>query len=148
MQPVRTFLPYIPSAVLTDVKNTEPEPESKDPVPAGYTQVVDKMCLPSCTPKARERLAQILRVYPLPMLQKLSDFGLRYDIKEGVGALGAGGGDSAVMGGYSPSKSPIGDAKSILFGELTVMSLIGRHVVLHETAHALDHMKGEEQHHR
>lgn len=93
-----------------------------------------------CSDKARKRLQEIFAPIPSGTLEALGKHGLKIHVSQGKGpgipGLGGGSGTVAV-GAYNLV------TRSIKMDESVLMADMGAHVVLHESMHAMDHMRGD-----
>jgi len=108
------------------------------PLDARRTAAIDS-CIGKCSDKARKRLQELFVPIPTGTLEALGKHGLKINITQGKGpgipGLGGGGGAVAV-GAYNLV------TRKIQMDESVLMADMGAHVILHESMHALDHMRG------
>lgn len=88
------------------------------------------------SPQAKRRMEGILADMPDSVLRNLHKHGLRIEITQGQAPMPGAGGAVAV-GAYNLITRKISMDESVLFSDF------GRHVVLHEVTHAVDHMRGQ-----
>ncbi|MBM3462358.1 MAG: hypothetical protein FJX76_09675 [Armatimonadetes bacterium] len=129
------FLPgFRPDA--SELTDTSPDPTPPARLDSRHKASIDAL-LDKVTDKSRERLYQILQVFPAGVLENLKDHGLTFEITAGAAAQGITPNGQAVLGGYDPMQ------RKIIFSEAVLMTRTGRHVAIHETVHAIDHMRAE-----
>lgn len=103
---------------------------------SGGRQAVIDILTGTESPQARRRMEGILADMPDSVLRNLHKHGLRIDVTKGQ-APDADGSGAVPVGAYNLLTRKINFDESVLFSDF------GRHVVLHEVTHAIDHMRGQ-----
>jgi hypothetical protein len=107
------------------------------PLSEARQAAVDRVLSDSVPADCRRRIGTILAPLPDPLLHRLGDFGLKIDIEEPD--VEAPSKKVRVLGVYQPLSQHIAFSREVLFSDQ------GRHTVLHEVWHAIDHMEGIRQ---
>lgn len=137
----KVYQPYIDTTTQGPGQAPTQAPAAPVQLDARRTAAVDGI-LGKCSDKARVRMQEIFAPVPTGELEALARHGLKINVSsgKGPGIPGLGGGSGTVaVGAYNLVTRKINFDESVLFSDM------GPHVVLHESSHAIDHMRGDQK---
>ena len=135
----RRTLDYVSpgSAEAYGLNDKDPVALPDEPKDSRHLKALDALLAKPLSGEASKHFRQILSVYPAGTLEALKKHGLTIEITQGQAVQGTTASGATAVGGYDPNE------RRIMVDESILMSNLGRHVMTHEVAHALDHMRGQ-----